>query len=156
MEPNRDVGSLEKTPQVVGFLLRLRSHFLAKGSEHFDVHAELPRAALIRPGPGDATVQQDDRSKPALILVHLLVVSSVHKVVSTALAPSALCPHPPSIQPFVSAPSLFAKYATSWARVNGPPLRASRIIAVASSSFNPARWIHLCSRGSLVGMRPRT
>src|SRR5947208_6094428 len=86
VEPNRHVGSLEKTPQVVGFLLGLRSRFLAEGSEHFDVHAELPRAALVRPRPGDATVQQDDRSKPALILVHLLVVGSVHKVVSTTMA----------------------------------------------------------------------
>src|SRR5437660_7314296 len=86
VEPNRHVGSLEKTPQVVGFLLRLRSRFVAKGSEHFDVHAELPRAALIRPRAGDATVQQDDRSKPALIFVHLLVVGPVYKVVSTTMA----------------------------------------------------------------------
>src|SRR5256885_11332856 len=86
VEPNRDVGSLEKTPQVVGFLLRLRSRFLAEGSEHPDIHAELPRASLIRPRADDTTVQQDDRSKPALILVHLLVVGSVHKVVSTTMA----------------------------------------------------------------------
>src|SRR2546430_3069151 len=86
MEPNRDVGSFEETSQVVGFLLRLRSGFLAERSEHLDVHAELPRAALIRPRPGDTTVQQDDRSKPALIPVHLLVMGSVHKVVSTTVA----------------------------------------------------------------------
>src|SRR6266550_2123185 len=86
VEPNRHVGSLEKTPQVVGFLLRFRSRFLAEGSEHFDIHAEVPPAALIRPRPGDATVQQDARSKPTLILLHLLVVRSVHKVVSTTMA----------------------------------------------------------------------
>src|SRR5437879_12680855 len=84
--PNWNVGSLEKTPQFVGSRLRSRSRFLAEGSEHFDIHSDLPLAALIRPGPGDATVQQDDRSKPALILVHLLVVGSVHKVVSTTMA----------------------------------------------------------------------
>src|SRR5207253_6842475 len=85
-EPSPHLGSLAQTPPLVGVLLLLRSRCLAAASEHLAIHAQLPPATLIRPRPGDTTVQQDDRSKPALILVHLLVAGSVHKVVSTTMA----------------------------------------------------------------------
>src|SRR2546430_5052283 len=85
MEPNRDVGSFEETALVVGFLLRLRSGFLAERSEHLDGHAELPRAALLRPCPGDTTGQQDDRSTPPLRPVQLLAMGTAAKEGSTTV-----------------------------------------------------------------------
>src|SRR5881409_404170 len=86
VEPNRHVPGLEETRQIVGFLLRLRSCFPVEGRKHLDVHAKLAWLALICPCSADPAVHEDDRSKPSLVFVHVLVVGSIHEVVSVPMS----------------------------------------------------------------------